>query len=120
MSAKFSWSISTPDGVMASGECDFLVVPTTGGELGVLADHAALVACVAPGVLRVTAPTYPADSAPTYPADSAPTYPADSAPTYPADSATQGVRTIGVGPGVVDVRDNVVRLLVSRAEKPGP
>lgn len=90
MSATFSWSVSTPDGVAASGECEFLVVPTTGGELGVLADHAALVACVVPGVLRVTAPTSPADS----------------------DAAV--ARIIGVGPGVADVRDNVVRLLVSR------
>jgi len=57
MSARFSWSVSTPDGVVASGECEFLVVPTTGGELGVLADHAALVACVAPGELRVTTAT---------------------------------------------------------------
>jgi F-type H+-transporting ATPase subunit epsilon len=85
MSASFAWSVSTPDGVAASGECEFLVVPTTGGELGVLADHAALVACVAPGELRVTEAT--------------------------------GARSIGVGPGVVDVRDNVVRLLVSRAVK---
>ena len=112
MSASFSWSVSTPDGVAASGECEFLVVPTTGGELGVLAYHAALVACVAPGVLRVTAPTYSADSAPTYSADSAPTYSADSAPT--------GALSVGVGPGVVDVRDNVVRLLVSRAAKLQP
>jgi len=104
MSASFSWSVSTPDGVAASGECEFLVVPTTGGELGVLAYHAALVACVAPGVLRVTAPTYSADSAPTYSADSAPT----------------GALSVGVGPGVVDVRDNVVRLLVSRAAKLQP
>ena len=104
MSASFSWSVSTPDGVAASGECEFLVVPTTGGELGVLANHAALVACVAPGVLRVTAPTYSEDSAPTYSADSAPT----------------GALSVGVGPGVVDVRDNVVRLLVSRAVKLQP
>jgi F-type H+-transporting ATPase subunit epsilon len=98
MSAAFTWSVSTPDGLVASGECEFLVVPTTGGELGVLADHAALVACVAPGELRVTASTYPADSA----------------------AAGQGTRSISVGPGVVDVRDNVVRLLVTRAEKPRP
>ena len=95
MSASFSYRVSTPDGTIASGECKFLVVPTTGGELGVLADHAALVACVAPGELRVTA--------------------ADSASTYSADSAAQGVRVIAVGSGIVDVRDNVVSLLVSRA-----
>jgi F-type H+-transporting ATPase subunit epsilon len=93
MSARFSYRVSTPDGTIASGECEFLVVPTTGGELGVLADHAALVACVAPGELRVTAST------------------------YSADSAAQGVRVIRVGSGIVDVRDNVVSLLVSRAEK---
>jgi F-type H+-transporting ATPase subunit epsilon len=55
MSGKFSWTVATPDGPVASGECEFLVVPTTGGELGVMADHAALVACVAPGELRVSA-----------------------------------------------------------------
>lgn len=79
----FLWTVSTPDGPVASGECEFLVVPTVGGELGVLADHAALVACVAPGELRVT--------------------------------EAGRVRTIGVGPGVVDVRDNTVSLLVSSA-----
>ncbi len=86
MSATFSWSVATPDGPVASGECDFLVVPTTGGELGVLAGHAALVASVLPGDLRVT--------------------------------TGASVRTVTVGAGVVEVRDNVVRLLVSRAVKP--
>ena len=85
MSGKFSWSVATPDGPVASGECDFLVVPTTGGELGVMAGHAALVACVAPGEIRV--------------------------------SAAEAVRTIRVGSGIVDVRDNTVLLLVARAEK---
>jgi F0F1-type ATP synthase epsilon subunit len=106
MSASFSWSVSTPDGVAASGECEFLVVPTAGGELGVLADHAALVACVVPGELRVTASTYGVSPERVLP--------------YSADSEGTGTRTIGVGPGVVDVRDNVVRLLVSRAAKPEP
>ncbi len=50
----FAWSVATPDGPVAAGRCEFLVVPTTGGEMGVMADHAALVACVAPGELRVT------------------------------------------------------------------
>ena len=54
MSAAFSWS-SPRRTAWRAGECEFLVVPTTRGELGVLADHAALVACVAPGELRVTA-----------------------------------------------------------------
>jgi len=87
MSGRFAWSVATPDGPVASGESELLVVPTTGGELGVMTDHAALVACVAPGDLRVTNP----------------------------DST---VRTISVGSGVVDIRDNEVRLLVSSVQKP--
>jgi len=54
MSGKFTFSISTPEGPVAGGPCDFLVIPTTAGEVGVMAGHAALVACVAPGELRVT------------------------------------------------------------------
>jgi F0F1-type ATP synthase epsilon subunit len=79
--ATFSWSVATPEGTVASGECEFLVVPTAGGELGVMAEHAALAASVVPGELRVT------------------------------KSGT--VTTVSVGAGVVDVRDNRVRVLVS-------
>jgi len=86
MSAAFRWAVVTPEGAAASGTCEFLVVPTASGELGVLAEHAALVACVVPGDLRVTA----------------------------GGSET----TVRVGAGVVDVRDNRVRLLVSSAVAP--
>jgi len=85
MSAAFSWSVSTPEGVVASGQCEFLVVPTTGGELGVLAGHAALIAGVLPGNLRVTGG---------------------------GEAQTQ---LVSVGAGVVEVRDNQVRLLVTHA-----
>ena len=85
MSAAFSWSVSTPEGVVASGQCEFLVVPTTGGELGVLAGHAALIAGVLPGNLRVTSG---------------------------GEAQTQ---LVSVGAGVVEVRDNQVRLLVTHA-----
>jgi len=84
MSASFSWAVVTPEGTAASGTCEFLVVPTAGGELGVLADHQALVACVVPGEIRVT-----------------------------AGGATSAVP---VGAGLVEVRDNAVRLLVASAE----
>jgi F-type H+-transporting ATPase subunit epsilon len=84
--ATFTFSIATPDGPVAGGSCEFLVVPTTAGEVGVMADHAALVACVVPGDLRVT-----------------------------IDGA---VRVFRVGGGLVDVRDNEVRLLLATAEKP--
>jgi F-type H+-transporting ATPase subunit epsilon len=86
MSQKFTWSVATPDGTVASGESVFIVVPTTNGELGIMAGHAALVSSVSPGEMRVTAPD---------------------------ESGT--VRTITVGAGVVDVRDNAARILVTRA-----
>ena len=86
MSGHLSFSIATPDGPVADGPCEFLVVPTTGGEVGVMADHAALVACVVPGELRVT--------------------------------VNGAVRVSRVGAGLLDVRDNTARLLVSTAEKP--
>jgi F-type H+-transporting ATPase subunit epsilon len=89
--APFSWSVSTPEGIVASGQCEFLVVPTTGGELGVLAGHAALVAGVLPGDLRVT-----------------------STDANPPGTSTR-LRTVSVGGGVVEVRDNQVRLLVTHA-----
>jgi len=86
MSAAFSWSVVTPEGTAASGQCEFLVVPTAVGELGILADHAALVACVVPGELRLT--------------------------------ASGAETTMRVGAGVVDVRDNRVRLLVTSSGRP--
>ena len=54
MSAPFSYAILTPDGAFRSGECEFLVIPTPTGEMGVLAHHAPLVGAVAAGQLRVT------------------------------------------------------------------
>jgi F-type H+-transporting ATPase subunit epsilon len=88
MSTAFTYTVATPDGQIASGECDFMVVPTVGGELGIMADHAALVACVAGGEIRVSSGTAPA-------------------------------KVIRVGTGLVDVRDNAVRVLVTGAPKPG-
>jgi F-type H+-transporting ATPase subunit epsilon len=61
--SSFPWAIRTPDGTPSAGECEMLVAPTTRGELGVLAGHADLVACLVPGELRVTSAgavrTYP-------------------------------------------------------------
>jgi len=50
---SFTFAVSTPDGVIAQGDCDFVVVPTTRGEMGVLAEHAPTVARVAAGELRI-------------------------------------------------------------------
>ena len=60
MSAAFAYTVATPDGLIASGECHFMVVPTAGGELGVMADHAALVSSVIPGEIRISTGTAPA------------------------------------------------------------
>ena len=49
----FTYAVSTPEGTVAQGSCDFVVIPTTRGEMGVLADHAPVVASVSPGQLRV-------------------------------------------------------------------
>jgi F-type H+-transporting ATPase subunit epsilon len=83
---SLSYRVSTPEGTVEAGTCQFIVVPTTGGEMGVMAEHAALVACVAAGTVRVT--------------------------------VGGDVRLLGVGSGLVDVRDNEVRILVSHAQRP--
>jgi F-type H+-transporting ATPase subunit epsilon len=54
MSVPFSYAILTPDGVFRSGECEFLVLPTPNGEMGVLANHTSLVGAVKAGQLRIT------------------------------------------------------------------
>ena len=87
-SRAFSWSVITPEGTIDSGQCDFLVVPAAGGELGILAGHAALVACVLSGDVRV--------------------------------SSSGSVRTVRVDAGLVDVRDNEVRILVAGAGSAPP
>ncbi len=53
MSKSFFFAIMTPEKDVDGGQCDFLVVPTAEGEMGVLADHAPLLARVTPGELRV-------------------------------------------------------------------
>jgi F-type H+-transporting ATPase subunit epsilon len=54
MSAPFTWSVETPEGMAAGGQCDFLVLPTPRGEEGVLWGHAPLLVSVLPGQLRAS------------------------------------------------------------------
>jgi len=82
--ASFTFVVATPDGTVTRGDCDFLVVPTTRGEMGVLAEHAPVVAGVATGELRV----------------------------HSGGSQTR----VRLGPGLVEVLDNSVRLFVTHAE----
>ncbi len=52
---SFSFAVRTPDGVAAAGDCDFLVIPTAQGEMGVLAGHAPVVSRVVTGDVRLSA-----------------------------------------------------------------
>jgi F-type H+-transporting ATPase subunit epsilon len=80
MSESFFFAVTTPDRDVAGGQCEFLVIPTSRGELGVLANHAPLLASVVAGELRV--------------------------------HRGNAVEKIRVGSGIVEARDNTVRLLV--------
>jgi F-type H+-transporting ATPase subunit epsilon len=51
--AGFTYQIVTPDGSFASGVCDFLVIPTSHGEIGVLANHQPLLSDIVGGELRL-------------------------------------------------------------------
>lgn len=54
MPKTFQLSILSPRGRALEGSADALVVPTPTGELGVLADHAPLLASLVRGVTKVT------------------------------------------------------------------
>ena len=49
----FDVSLVTPDGAVFEGEARMLIVPGAGGEIGVLARHAPLVAMLQAGEIRI-------------------------------------------------------------------
>ena len=51
----FDLSVVTPEGAVFEGEAQMLIVPGAGGEIGVLARHAPLVAMLKAGEVRVRA-----------------------------------------------------------------
>lgn len=51
---KYRLEIVTPEKKAFSGEVDFSVFPGSEGELGILADHAPLLARLDPGEIRIT------------------------------------------------------------------
>lgn len=53
MTKAFSINIATPEKLIYSGEAVSVIVPAESGYLGILADHAPLVANIASGELRV-------------------------------------------------------------------
>jgi F-type H+-transporting ATPase subunit epsilon len=50
---KFDLSLVTPDGPAFEGEAEMVIVPGAGGEIGVLARHAPLIATLKAGSTRV-------------------------------------------------------------------
>ena len=50
----FTYQIVTPDGSFASGVCEFLVVPTSRGEIGILANHEPLLSDIVAGAIRIS------------------------------------------------------------------
>jgi len=53
MASEFQLSILTPEQSVFEGPVEYVQVPGTEGYLGVLANHAALVTALAPGMLTV-------------------------------------------------------------------
>jgi F-type H+-transporting ATPase subunit epsilon len=50
----FQLEIITPEKTIFAGSVGALVVPATGGSMGILANHAPLIASLDPGVVKVT------------------------------------------------------------------
>ena len=53
MAATFELSIITPENEFFSGQADMLVLPCEDGEVGIMANHAPMIASIPPGALRL-------------------------------------------------------------------
>ncbi len=53
MAATFDLSIITPENEFFSGQADMLVLPCEDGEVGIMANHAPMIASIPPGELRL-------------------------------------------------------------------
>ncbi len=52
--ATFNLNVVAPNGQILDKEVEFVVLPSDDGELGILANHAPLIAGLQPGVMRYT------------------------------------------------------------------
>ncbi len=52
MAKTFTFELVSPEKLLFSGDVDMAVIPAEEGDIGVLADHAPLIATVRPGVIR--------------------------------------------------------------------
>jgi len=55
--ATFQFALISPERLMFSGEVEHVVVPSSEGDFGVLAQHAPLVAMLRPGIVKILAPS---------------------------------------------------------------
>lgn len=56
MSAAFTVHILAADHVFYEGPCESIIIPTTNGQLGILAHHSNLIAAIVPGKLSFRIP----------------------------------------------------------------
>lgn len=54
MAGKFTFQVVSPDGNVLKEEIEFVVLPGVNGELGILPNHAPLIAALEAGVVRYT------------------------------------------------------------------
>ncbi|MGI6451488.1 MAG: F0F1 ATP synthase subunit epsilon [Desulfitobacteriia bacterium] len=54
MAQTFNLKVVAPDGLVLNKDVEFVVVPGEGGELGILPNHAPLIASLTIGVIRYT------------------------------------------------------------------
>jgi len=50
---KFKLEIVTPEGLLYTAEVDTVIIPTSQGEIGILAHHMPLVSMISPGEIKI-------------------------------------------------------------------
>ena len=89
MTAPLRCTVVSPERPLFEGGADHVVVPGTKGELGIYPRHASLIAKLEPGIVRIHRPS----------------------------SEGGGVEKFAVGGGFLQVRKDVVTLLVTDAQR---
>ena len=90
MAESLKLSVVTPEGSLFSGEASFVAAPAWDGEVGILPGHAAMIAALGTGELRIERP----------------------------ESGTKTVDRYAVRGGFLQVLDDEVTLLVTEAKTP--
>ena len=53
MAKTFKFTLSTPESILFDGEANYVGIETPQGEIGVMADHIALISLISPGVMKI-------------------------------------------------------------------